>query len=82
MIARHYEATLNVHRVTMFLEEAAPPSLMVPMKLGFSAIASHRRIPTVIDTASADGHASISVANEESRRGPLGQIADSVRPIH
>jgi GST-like protein len=69
MIDLHYWTTPNGHKVTMFLEEAAVPYRIIPVRIGageqfrpeFLAIAPNNRIPAIVDQNPADGGAAISI---------------------
>ena len=69
MIEVYYWPTPNGHKITMFLEEAAVPYRLVPVNIStgeqfkpdFLAISPNNRMPAIVDTAPADGGATISV---------------------
>jgi GSH-dependent disulfide-bond oxidoreductase len=69
MIDLYYWPTPNGHKITMFLEEAELPYRIVPVdickgdefKPEFLAFSPNNRMPAIIDSAPADGGASISV---------------------
>ena len=69
MIELYYWPTPNGHKITMFLEEAAVPYRLVPVNIStgeqfkpdFLAISPNNRMPAIVDTAPADGGATISV---------------------
>ena len=69
MIDLYYWTTPNGHKITIFLEEARVPYRIIPVNIGkgdqfkpdFLRIAPNNRIPAIVDTAPADGHAPISV---------------------
>lgn len=69
MIDLYYWPTPNGHKITMFLEEAELPYRIVPVDISkgdqfkpeFLAFSPNNRMPAIIDSAPADGGASISV---------------------
>jgi len=69
MIDLYYWPTPNGHKITMFLEEAGLPYRIVPVDISkgdqfkpeFLAFSPNNRMPAIIDSAPADGGASISV---------------------
>ena len=69
MIDLHYWPTPNGHKVTMLLEEAGIAYRIVPVNIGtgeqftpdFLTIAPNNRMPAIVDHASADGGAPLSV---------------------
>ena len=69
MIDLYYWPTPNGHEITMFLEEAELPYRIVPVDISkgdqfkpeFLAFSPNNRMPAIIDSAPADGGASISV---------------------
>ncbi len=69
MIDLYYWPTPNGHKITMFLEETELPYRIVPVDISkgdqfkpeFLAFSPNNRMPAIIDSAPADGGASISV---------------------
>ena len=69
MIDLYYWPTPNGHKITMFLEEAELPYRIVPVDISkgdqfkpeFLAFSPNNRMPAIIDSAPANGGASISV---------------------
>jgi len=69
MIDLYYWTTPNGHKVTIFLEEAGLPYRMRPVNIGkgeqfhpeFLAISTNNRIPAIVDHASPDGGAPLTL---------------------
>ena len=69
MIDLHYWPTPNGHKITIFLEEAGLPYQIKPVNIGrgeqfqpdFLRIAPNNRMPAIVDHATADGGAPLSV---------------------
>jgi len=69
MIDLHYWTTPNGHKVTMFLEEAGLPYRIIPVNISagdqfkpdFLAVAPNNRMPAIVDHATADGGAPVSL---------------------
>ncbi|MGK2911754.1 MAG: glutathione binding-like protein [Sphingobium sp.] len=69
MIDLYYWTTPNGHKITMFLEEAGIPYNLHGINIGkgeqfspeFLAIAPNNRIPAIVDSAPADGSATVSL---------------------
>ena len=88
MIDLYYWPTPNGHEITMFLEEAELPYRIVPVDISkgdqfkpeFLAFSPNNRMPAIIDSAPADGGASISVFESDAILVYLAEKAGRLLP--
>ena len=88
MIDLYYWTTPNGHKITIFLEEARVPYRIIPVNIGkgdqfkpdFLRIAPNNRIPAIVDTAPADGHAPIRVFESGAILQYLGEKTGQFLP--